>query len=379
MSQPLNPLLFRLLERRFGEGSIRIVAQGEASLWHRRVIRTGSAQGKRKIERTEVEHSGEEYRVNCPFCNDTRQRLFFSHQWAILNERGWPELWPVRCFNEECVAGERGRSRRERLFEQVFKNPAEVRRAKLRPGRKIDPKELREVRPPGRIVYLDELAEREPTHRALEYLRNRLFDPLQLARDYQVAYCPDSEGFRLARHRIIAPVIFDGKEVGWQARYVGETEWRQDLPKYFTCPGMRKSLLLYNYDVAKYYQTLVLVEGVMDVWGFGPQAVGLFGKTISMIMRERLLSLARLHQVSLAILLDPDQDHAARARGEKHHIEALYEQLIKTGFERNQVARVYLPSGSDPGSSDADFLRAVVRSQARAQGVPVDFSLRSST
>ncbi len=59
-----------------------------------------------------------------------------------------------------------------------------------------------------------------------------------------------------------------GIRVGWQARYVGEPRYR-DMPKYYTCPGMPKSQLLYNFDSTMTKPFVVLVEGITDVWRIG--------------------------------------------------------------------------------------------------------------
>ena len=38
------------------------------------------------------------------------------------------------------------------------------------------------------------------------------------------------------------------------------------MPKYFTCPGMSLRSAAYNMELAMQHPTVVIVEGMMDVW-----------------------------------------------------------------------------------------------------------------
>lgn len=47
---------------------------------------------------------GETYRVNCPFCSDTRKRLSINHHWGVSGRRtGDDMLFLATCFNEGCL------------------------------------------------------------------------------------------------------------------------------------------------------------------------------------------------------------------------------------------------------------------------------------
>ena len=46
----------------------------------------------------------EDYRVNCPFCSDTRHRLYISCQWGVYDPfAGHSNIHLIRCYNENCV------------------------------------------------------------------------------------------------------------------------------------------------------------------------------------------------------------------------------------------------------------------------------------
>ena len=69
---------------------------------------------------------------------------------------------------------------------------------------------------------------------------------------------------------------------GWQARHVGDLDWKdpKSPPKYYTCPGMKVGQILYNLANAAKYKTGVIVEGVTDVWSFGPMAMCTMGASM---------------------------------------------------------------------------------------------------
>ena len=158
-----------------------------------------------------------------------------------------------------------------------------------------------------------------------------------------------------------------GKRRGWQSRFVGELDWkgpkkRELPPKYFTAPGMPRSELLYNLDRAKNYSTGVIVEGVTDVWSFGPMAVGLFGKNLTTEQYRKFL--ATFRKRTAVLLLDPEEFDS---EGTGELVRMLRKAMPKS------FAAVKLPMGTDPGSLDRSFLRGYVAEQAADQGVTVSY------
>lgn len=74
MSKFLNPPLYQRLQQQFG--SVKVVDAGVPM-----VVRRGKDYVTGKI-RLDFASKGEQYRVCCPFCNDTRHRLYVHHSFG---------------------------------------------------------------------------------------------------------------------------------------------------------------------------------------------------------------------------------------------------------------------------------------------------------
>lgn len=365
MSDPLNETLFHLLERRFGRGQVKIVHDGEA-LSGRYQDTQITVDGQFKtVRRLKVLSSGEEYLVNCPFCQDTRQRLHINHRWGVPDEEsGTRNLWLMHCMNEEC---QEKYDNQEALYDKLFTVGSHRGPMIVRKGVKPDDREAVTVELPGPHWRIDKLAKNVPGHKAVEYLRERGYDIEWLGQVFNVGYCPHSQ-YSLASDRIVIPIYQSEKLVGWQARLIGQ--WtKHGPPKYFSCPGMQRSKMCYNFDAAVKGPLKVIVEGPGDVWGYGVEAMGVIGKTMSIYMQNRLRCRCKPGDV-VVIMLDPKQDAAAAARDRPHHIERLYSQLHDPLRARDtKIVRVYLPEESDPGSLSRAFMDKVLIKSAKEQGV----------
>ncbi len=381
MSQPLNPMLYRLLEREFGE--VLIVADGEELLGSYQTDRRRSyaagrevrSNGKPERKKLKIAHPGEEYRVNCPFCNDTKRRLFINHRWAIKDVIGNENLWLAHCWNEECLSEI---TVQRRLYEMVFAVGRPPKESNLRRGIKVDLKKIRNVEPPGPIIPIDELQRRLPTHEAIVYLEQRGYDIKKLAGVWDVGYCPNSR-YALACDRIYIPIYMGGKLKGWQMRM--PRDWvKGDPPKYWSCPNMQRRYLAYNYNRGVQYETPWFVEGPVDTWGVGLRGIGCIGKTMNQALVAKVQKSGVL---SAVVMLDPEPDHAMKAKkGDRyvHHIEklaaSLEDGIHKQGL-RDGVVRVYLPDGKDPGSLDREFMKDYVNERAKEQGVKISYKKRA--
>jgi hypothetical protein len=364
VSTALNQTLFNLLTRVFGE--VNIVNQGEKMIAY---YVTRQRKGK-SYEELSISHSGEEYVVSCPFCNDTRRRLTINHMWGVWDERTKSfNKRLMHCYNEEC---QQERANCEELYQEVYQVPAGQhaaarRQVRIRPGRTVEVGTLCEKPWPGDVIRLDKLAKQEPTHKAVSYLEERGFDPVKLARHYGFSYCTESD-YHLAEDRIIIPIFWDDKMVGWQARYIG-TPPESFIPRYWTCPGMPRRLVGYGFQQAMRYRTPIIVEGPLDRVNIGPQAMACLGKTLSQELCRRIDRLLG-EKSSLVILLDPKADKPKGKRAPIHHIERLY-RLLSPQLQKRTV-RVYLPDESmDPGSTERGQLFDIIQEQADEQKVPV--------
>ncbi len=189
MTSVLNPSLYRRLQRRFGR--VVVANAGQAMVYRpARDLCTDAP-------RLNISQPGEQYRVCCAFCNDTRYRLYVSHMWGRRDDFGRRMTFLAKCFNEDCLSRD---VNRENFIETLQEMDGPLEDAWVRPG-KVLPEEAREVQWPGPVTRIDELPGR---HKARHYLASRGFDPDKLGRVYGVTYCEESRYF-LASERIIIP------------------------------------------------------------------------------------------------------------------------------------------------------------------------------
>ena len=206
----LNPTLYQALEATFG--SVSVTNDGQP----RQVLTLPDWQDGGRL-RSQVTSSGEQYRVNCPHCEDTRKRLYISYQWAVPDDEGHDNLHLVKCFNENCLAS---RPRQQALLNRVY--PLGRERVALAPSTPVPaPPPFVPALPDGVLVPLDRLPE---AHAAVQYLLQRNFDPAAVWQTWQVQFCELSVSAQPSpSRRLVIPIYAaDTSLAGWQARFVGE-------------------------------------------------------------------------------------------------------------------------------------------------------------
>lgn len=335
----LRDFLYKRLNRLYKQ--VKITNQGEPCS-----ASTVPSPLSPKRLKLNVQSWGENYVINCPYCHDSRLRLYIGHLWGYYDHRtGTKNWWMIKCFNEDCFSSH---ERRMAFADKIFDE------SNLLSGCNVDViKKGKEVQQhvgpppmPGEVTLVSKLI---PEHPAYAYLQSRGFDPIELGEQYEISYCTSATfPFSLALNRIIIPVKHESKLVGWQARFLGERPtWKTGVPKYFNLAskyGFRKSNVLYNLDNAREHKYVVLMEGPTDVWRYGPEAVASFGKSMS----QQQLELVRLNFDRVVILLDGD----AEADSIK-----LYEKLQP---HVQKVLRIQLKEGLDPGGMTTEQLRNCV-------------------
>lgn len=345
----LNPRLYRLLKRRFRH--VVISNQGEAA---QMVYRRNPRHNNR--EEPEAVHPGEYYQVSCPYCHDTRNRLYINHLFGQRDGEGNSFLHLAHCFNENCLAVP---GRVQDFIADLTELECNLERFRIREGKEVDISKINQDWP-GEVIRLDKLPR---DHRAIQYVSGkRGFDPDRLGKFYNVHYCEDSSRYWMATDRIIIPIYEEKRMVGWQARSLTDSNRRGAPPKYFTCPGTPRRMLIYNFANAKQYDTGVIVEGVTDVWAVGPMACCTLGATMTPHQRRKFIGAFK--RKSAVLLWDPEEYEKPST------VELISE--FKTAFDGG-FAAVKLPEGTDPGKLDRQFLRDYIREQASAQGVKVSW------
>ncbi|MBL8795238.1 MAG: hypothetical protein JNM56_15135 [Planctomycetia bacterium] len=337
----LRPELYDRLDRVFGH--VRIAHEG--------VEMVSRPYLSADLEvRLDITTRGETYCVSCPFCGDTRQRLWINHRWGYWDLRTQTRnLWLAHCFNEECL---RSYDRQQALYREVFADVGDGIRDVILPGAP-PPAEPVEVIWPTQLIPLDQLPE---DHDACRYLRSRGFDPVLLSKHLGLNYCPWTDPFvmSMAKDRIIIPITMNGEPRGWTGRFIGEPP-NKFVPKYYHMRDLPRGELLYNFDQARRSPYVVVCEGPSDVWRVGPCSVALLGKHAS--LAQRALLAKHWGQGAVVILLDNDAIDEA---------QELYDQLRDTVPRR---VLVHLPGGKDPGDLTREQLDQIIQGAARNQCV----------
>lgn len=302
-------------------------------------------------------HGGEQYTICCPFCGDTRHRLYFSYLWATTITVGGATYRCsdslVRCFNEECqrVPANKNliRSRMSAILED--KNLLESIQVTAVESEKVTQLANQVPIPPNLRSITDPLVPEYVRH---YWTRVRGYSPEVLDK-YGVKFTylnyPVRAGARLCQQMVtIIPVYQDGDYWFYQIRLIPingnpELGYERDqlgveLPKYIIPHGSRKNWALYNIDNAVNYKTVYLVEGVSDVWRIGDAAVARFGKTLS--RAQMVLLKEKLFNKRLVIVPDMDDPQA--------YEEALRQQImLQNSNVFSDVLISSLDSGLDPG------------------------------
>lgn len=346
---PLNPTLHQRLNRLAPGGVVAIANEG--SRGSARKVRCPGGGTKLQIG-----DFGETYRVNCPFCNDTRGRLWINWRYGQPDPSTDDRLridYLARCFNEECVPDDR--DNRNELAERLlgFRNRNQRGQAWItNRGRSPVPR-IGPCAPPGQTIPLMDLPDGDP---AVAYLLQRGFSR-ETARRHGLSCCVQADPrFTPAQGRIICPIDFNFQRVGWQARFVG-TPPSRDIPKYYTMPGLPKRAILYNFDRAKDMPFVVVTEGVTDVWRVGDHGVALLGHDATSQQIELLQTLERK---PIVVLLDGDEKERA--------------QRLQRELPNQIVATIRLQEGVDPADMPRQDLHREIDSQMRDRGIELRWS-----
>ncbi len=179
------------------------------------------------------------------------------------------------------------------------------------------------------------------------YLRQRGFDPVQLARQWGLCSTGPIallDGINYAR-RVLIPIKWGGEVVTFQAR---DTTGLSGT-KYLACPADRevksiKSILYIDEEYWATHDTCILVEGVTDVWRLGPAAGATFGIDFKL---EQVLAVPR-HMKRIWILYDPEPQAQRQARQLKVKLQMMGKDV-----------QLHVLDGTDPGDlsqNEADYL-----------------------
>lgn len=158
---------------------------------------------------------------------------------------------------------------------------------------------------------------------------------------FRLGYCETGH----YANRLIAPVYFARRLVGFQARYMQkrppiDKATGKRIKKTMHAKGAKLSRVIYNWDTAKHQKRIVLVESPWAGIRIGRQGAATFGKHLSAAQLELLL---KSEAEEVVFMWDRDADHAPGKGGYDKSIA--FAQKIAPLVK---VRAVKMPDGRDP-------------------------------
>lgn len=350
----MNRSLYARLHAAFGE--VLVVNENEPIRVEDRVV--GGTVKRWKAE------SGEQYRVNCPLCGDSRSRLYVSYAWGLDAKVGFPSSKLVVCHNEHCEANPELNNILRRKLSAYFSDTRKgiVNVPKPQKLTAATAKKKIEFPRPEWCVPLTKLG--RPQEGVRMYLEDvRKFNLEELEREWGVVYAYDypvkdlGKDYSWLAGRLFIPIIHGGNVVGWQARVSSDEV--QTSQKYYNCPGWSKSNFIYNFDNARQHRTGLLVEGVTDVWRVRGGSFCTFGKSLSSVQEDMIAA----NWQAVGVLYDPDTDD------DKYRSAA--KAIQRLSIKVPKVFRVNLPDNRDPAECSFDLVWDCIERDARSVGLTV--------
>ena len=368
----LNPALYTRLVARFRD--VRVINRGEPFV---AVANVNPLTGSATLD---IHSAGEQYAVCCPFCGDTRNRLYINHRWGT-SYKGHRLDYMAKCHNENCGrTGERCEIG-DMLHAYLNTNSAPMLATLAVPDADdVDPANWDDsVEWPGESVLVNRLP---PGHPVAGYLTGRGFDLDDLAENWGLSWLwRVSAEFRKEHpilrqgHRLLIPVYAYRKGaltlVAWQSRwfdarqgglgatpetYTGRNGKLRKAAKYVT--HGKKSRVLYNGYRARGGPVVVLCEGVFDAIKFGPErGVCIFGKSLSPAQAKQLYDGWGRHGSTVVIAIDADVKQEQQ--------QSLYSGLTRSGWRPEQIRKIAFPDGYDAGDYSRDVLDACLSETLR--------------
>jgi hypothetical protein len=385
-----NRLLKAIDKGLFGGNRIKVTNANVKMSGHS--IPDPSNPARKKFQITEW---GETYQVCCPWCGDTRHRLYISHMFNEYDaDTKTKNKHLIKCFNEDC--------QQDSEFIEYVINSLSTISVMLNTTNKpklhnIIQGAIKKIELPVGIV---DVASLPLHHRACAYLLSRGHDPHKVANAFDLRWY-EGNGTTPGSSRIIVPMYNSTGLYAWQGRYVtyagsgdctglhlcanvmcGQTIHSDDaksvkcsmcntdlapirLVKWYTAPGSKIGDNLYNYNQAKHYPYVIITEGPADVWRVGnPQESDAAGPAVAVSNKKLTTNQTKLldHWINFNgacfLLFDGDAK------------ESTYSQLnkLRTLFG-NRVVAVDLPDDKDPGDLPHNIVWKYIYESADKAGI----------
>lgn len=284
--------------------------------------------------------SGEQYRVRCPFCGDTKKHLYISHiSYANISMNGvsYGKCGLIgKCFRRNCLSNPQHRAQLDDLIQHtVIQSNVQVKLTVVDDNSSALPKYDVQSAPTiqGIRSWFSDYKPVDQTcdnQQVLQYLTSRGVS-IQLAKKFQIGYgrakSPRTGEYYLnGAPFIMLPIIQPGALKGVQLRCL--PKYATDaFPKYLFHHACKRNLMLYNRQSSSNFKVAVLVQGAFDAIKAGQPAMAIFGHTPS---RIQLSHIQTDHQQGGVIWL-PDRDVKISSTGKV--------QLDPVKIARDQCAK----------------------------------------
>jgi hypothetical protein len=174
---------------------------------------------------------------------------------------------------------------------------------------------------------------------------------------FRLGYVPRKGGY--CSNRLVAPVYFEGRVVGFQARYMKKKPplvWNEKagqhkrLTKTKHAFGAKMTRVLYNWDQAKNVKRLILIESPWAAIKIGRSGAATFGKHLSAAQLELIM---KSDAEEVVFMWDRDEGHAPGKGG--------YDKSITFGERIAQVIPVRAVRMPDKRNPDELTLRKIMK------------------
>ena len=194
--------------------------------------------------------------IDCPFCGRDTQKWHMGYS----IEKNFCSCW--RCGSHPVI---------NTLMEATRLSYHEIKKLL---GDLDAERIIQKPKVQGRLILPKGIKQLHSAHK--KYLKARGFNWRRLERIWHV------KGIGIAaklKWRIYIPIYFHGQVVSWTTRSISNTATVRYVSAGVEEESIPHKELLYGEDLARL--SIVVVEGIPDVWRIGPGAVGTFGTNYS--------------------------------------------------------------------------------------------------
>ena len=175
-----------------------------------------------------------------------------------------------------------------------------------------------------------------------KYIKERGYNPEDIEKTWNI----QSVGpVGASAHRIYIPIYYRGMPVSYQCRSIIK---RDDVVRYLTCAPEKEKVfhksILYGLDYVQ-SDTILVVEGVTDVWRMGPGTVATFGIEY---MKEQVFQLSKFKKVYIMFDSEPTaQKQASKLANELAFMKNCEPYIINIGNLAKDPGELKQPDADD--------------------------------